>query len=125
MTATTPRPHERRAENGVVIHLDEDTPGKHEAVLRNISNLLEDITDDTTVELVAHGPGISIMLRNSPQAMTVQHLHDSGVQLVACANTMTGMGIGPDELATAVAIATSGVGQLVRRQQQGWAYVRP
>ncbi|NNM47009.1 hypothetical protein HJG52_13455 [Knoellia sp. DB2414S] len=119
-TATT------RAEDevGVVIHLDEDTSGKFEAVLRNVGHLLDEL-DRSPVELVAHGPGVAVMLRSNPHAGTVQDLRDRGLSLVACGNTLARMDIAPQELAPGVSVASSGLGQLVRRQRQGWSYVRP
>ncbi len=110
---------------GVVIHLDEDAPAKHEAVLRNITNLLHEVTEDTPVELVAHGPGVGVLLSSNPHASGVRDLHSRGVRFVACANTLAQMAITPARLVDGVSVAPSGVGRLVRRQQQGWAYLRP
>lgn len=110
---------------GVVVHLDEDTSGKFEAVLRNVGHLLDELDDHSPVELVAHGPGVAVMLRSNPHSGTVQDLRDRGLLLVACGNTMARMDIAPQELTQGVSVASSGLGQLVRRQRQGWSYVRP
>lgn len=40
------------AGDGVVVHLDEGEPAKHEAVLRNISHLMSELGADTPLELV-------------------------------------------------------------------------
>ena len=42
---------------GVVFHLDEADPVKHESVLRNVANVPDALGDGTVVELVTHGPG--------------------------------------------------------------------
>jgi intracellular sulfur oxidation DsrE/DsrF family protein len=110
---------------GVVVHLDEDGDAKHQAVLRNIGNLVTDLGDQTTVELVAHGPGIGLCLADSPESEGLQELIGRGVVVAVCENTLEMKGIGADRLAAGVVTVPSGIGELVRKQQHGWAYVRP
>lgn len=110
----------------VVFHLDEAEPAKHEAVLRNISNLLDDLGQERTeVELVAHGPGIDLLIGKTGQAERLSQLAQRGVVLAACANTLRERQIPHEQLVAHVTIVSSGVGELVRRQQEGWQYVRP
>jgi intracellular sulfur oxidation DsrE/DsrF family protein len=113
------------ASGGVVVHLDEEGDAKHRAVLRNVGNLVADLGDRTAVELVVHGPGIGLCLTDSPQAEDLQALIARGVVVAACENTLEMKGIGRDRLVTGVVTVPSGIGELVRKQQQGWAYVRP
>lgn len=44
-----------RGSAGVVVHLDEGEQAKHEAVVRNVGNLLDDLGDGLQMELVGHG----------------------------------------------------------------------
>ncbi|MHB1596498.1 MAG: DsrE family protein [Streptosporangiaceae bacterium] len=113
------------AAGGVVVHLDEEGGAKHQSVLRNVANLAADLGDQTAVELVAHGPGIGLCLADSPEAEDLQELIGRGVVAAACENTLKAKGIGRDRLAAGVVTVPSGIGELVRKQQQGWAYVRP
>lgn len=110
---------------GVVVHLDESGDAKHQAVLRNVANLLDDLGEGTKVELVAHGAGIGLCLADSPQAEAVQGLIGRAVAVVACENTLRSQGIAPERLASGVLTVPAGIGELVRKQRQGWAYVRP
>ena len=48
-----------------------------------------------------------------------------GVKIVACENTMHGQHLTPADMLPAIGYVPSGVGELLKRQQQGWAYVRP
>lgn len=114
-----------RQDAGVVVHLDEGGDDKHEAVLRNIAYLLDDLGGQLTVELVAQGPGIGVCLSDSPQADTVQALIGRGITVAACENTLRSKGIGIDRLAAGVVTVPAGIAELVRKQQLGWAYVRP
>lgn len=110
---------------GVVVHLDEDGEAKHQALLRNLGNVLDDLGAGTEVELVAHGAGIGLCLADSPQAEGLQALIARGVVVVACENTLRHQGIDPERLAAGVVTVPAGIGEVVRKQYQGWAYVRP
>lgn len=111
--------------DGVVVHLDEADPGKHEAVLRNIANLLAELGEDTPVELVAHGPGLAAALNGAPHAGQLRELLGRGVAVTACGNTMRAQNLTLGELVPGVRVVPAGIAQLVRRQRQGWADVRP
>lgn len=113
------------SEVGVVVHLDEADPAKHAAVLGNITNLMEELADGSPVELVVHGGGLGAALADGPEADRVRHLLGQGLGVAACANTMRRDGVTPERLVEGVAVVPAGLAQLVRRQRQGWAYVRP
>ncbi|MFF9565699.1 DsrE family protein [Leifsonia sp. NPDC014704] len=110
---------------GVVIHLNEADPIKHGAVLRNIRNLMDALGAGTDLELVVHGPGISIVLPDSPHRETLRALQHGGLIVDACQNTLRSMEIGPEQLVPDSVIVPSGIAHLVIRQRNGWAYLRP
>lgn len=107
------------------MHVDEDDEDKHAAALRNVSNLLDDLGEETEVEVVAHSGGIGLCLSDSPQADTVQTLIGRGVVIAACQNTLRGRGVDHERLAQGVVTVAAGIGELVRKQRDGWSYVRP
>lgn len=108
----------------MVVHLDEGGDAKHEVVVRNVANLLDDL-GGIPVEVVTHGSGIGLCLPGSPHAEAVQALMARGVVVAACENTLRSQDMDRGRLAEGVVTVPSGVGELVRRQHQGWAYVRP
>lgn len=112
-------------QQGVLVHLDEAAPEKHASVLLNITNLLNELGDETAVELVVHGPGLLAVVAVAPHSAKVEELLRRGVTVAACANTMRGMNISTEVLIDGVEVVPSGVAELVRRQRQGWAYIRP
>lgn len=61
----------------------------------------------------------------SPAGDRVASALKSGVRVVACENTMHGQKLTPADMLPAIGYVPSGVGELVKKQQQGWAYVRP
>ncbi len=111
--------------DGVVVHLPESDPGRQSTVLRNTANLLRALGPGTVVEVVAHGPGVELCTGESGLADTVSSLQSQGVAVCACANTLTARGLGEADLLPGVAVVDSGVAHLVRRQREGWSYLRP
>jgi intracellular sulfur oxidation DsrE/DsrF family protein len=107
-----------------MVHVDESDPDKHESVLRNVANLL-DAEDNISVEIVAHGPGLAAVLKDSPHADRLRELLDRGVQVAACANTMKSRDISDDQLVVGSRVVPAGIAELVTKQRDGWAYVRP
>lgn len=112
-------------EQGVVVHLDDADPGKHAAVMRNVTNLIDALGAGTVVELVTHGQGVDALLAGGPNEQAVRDLLGKGVQVSACANTMRSKQIGEDALVPGARVVPSGVAQVVVRQREGWSYVRP
>jgi intracellular sulfur oxidation DsrE/DsrF family protein len=107
----------------VVFQVAEGGADGHEAALRNVRNTVADL-DDARVCLVAHGPGLRLVTGETGFGDQVDELVKDGVEVVACRNTMTRLDIAEDALRPGVGTVSAGIGELVRRQQAGWAYVR-
>jgi intracellular sulfur oxidation DsrE/DsrF family protein len=107
----------------VVFQVAEGGADGHEAALRNVRNTVADL-DDARVCLVAHGPGLRLVTGETGFADQVDELVKDGVEVVACRNTMKRLDIAEDALRPGVGTVSAGIGELVRRQQAGWAYVR-
>lgn len=110
---------------GVVFHLDEADPTKHALALSNMGNLLKDLGEGTPIELVMNGPGLGAALANAPHADRVRELLSRGASMAACANSMRENDVSVEQLIDGVHVVPSGVGQLVMRHWEGWAYLRP
>lgn len=94
--------------------------------LRSLANLLTDLeADGAEVEVVAHAAGLDLLLPSdtaSPGAIT--GLQARGVAFLACENTLRGLQVALADLVPGVRSVPSGVGHLVRRQTEGWSYLR-
>ncbi len=111
----------------VVFQLNESASSAVEGVLGNIRHLQAELASaGLEVELVAHGDGLVAFYRApNRQARTIREMAEQGVRFVACHNTMAARGLSPGDLLEVVQVVPSGVGELVRRQAEGWAYVHP
>jgi hypothetical protein len=106
-----------------VIHINEDSPAKHAAVIRNALNLLQALGPEAEAELVTHGPGIA--LARAASGPPLQELLDAGGAVCVCRNSLDSQQLTADDLIPQARIVDSGVAHLVRRQGEGWAYLRP
>lgn len=114
----------------VVFELATDGAEKWMATVRNLQNVQESLgAKTTTMELVAHGKGIGLLLvktaaANPEMKAALQKLHDSGVVFAVCENTMKKMGITREELLPLATTVDSGVGEVIRKQELGYAYIK-
>ena len=112
--------------NKLVMQVSDADPGKWSLTLHNAYNVLAELGPETVeMEIVVYGPAIDMLKRGSPVADRVASAIGSGVRIVACENTMTPLNLTLDDLLPKVGVVTAGVVELMQKQQQGWAYVRP
>ena len=112
--------------NKVVFQMSDDDPAKWNLALNNMRNVQIDVGDDEVeLELVAYGPGIGMLKADSPVAKGVTEALKTGAKEVACENTMKSQKLGYADMLPNIGYAPSGVVELMRKQQQGYAYIRP
>jgi hypothetical protein len=93
--------------------------------LNNINNLLSDLKD-VEVELVAYAQGVMLYLPDeNPYQARIEALQEKGVDLLVCNNSLRSLNLKPADLLERVRVVPSGVGELVKKQQEGWIYIRP
>ncbi len=110
----------------VVFHLDERSQVRSKMVLKNIANVIADLGQgNVEIELVVNGDGVTALTQSSPYQEQIKELATQGVRFVACANSLRQAGIPKEVLLERVAVVPAGVGELVRKQAEGWAYIRP
>ena len=100
-------------------------PQKWNLTLGNIANALDGFGKGRVdIELVVYGPGIAMLRKDSAVADKLAAAIAGGVRIVACQNSMRGARLEPADLAPGVGVVPSGVVELIRRQHEGYAYVR-
>ncbi|NML43098.1 hypothetical protein HHL11_05000 [Ramlibacter sp. G-1-2-2] len=112
--------------NRVVMQVSDNDPGKWNLALNNATNIQKELgMDDVDVEIVVYGPGIGMLKAGSPVAPRISSALTNGVKVVACENTMAGMHLQKSDMLPDIGYVPAGVVELMKKQQQGWAYVRP
>jgi intracellular sulfur oxidation DsrE/DsrF family protein len=110
----------------VVLQMSESDPAKWNLALNNARNIQSDLgAANVDIELVAYGPGIGMLKADSIVANRVDEALAAGVKVVACENTMQAQKIPKADMMSKIAYVPAGVVEIMQRQQQGWAYIRP
>jgi len=110
----------------VVFELTGEDHDLWEKVLNNVENLRRALgADKTDVAIVVHGGALSMLLAtNRDQSTRMEELSRAGVTFLACENTMKKKNVTKDDLLPFAKTVDSGVAEVVRREEAGWAYVR-
>ena len=112
--------------NRVVMQVSDGEPAKWNLALNNARNLQSDLgAANVEIEIVAYGPGLGMLKRESPVATRVDEALTSGVKVVACENTMHAQKLVQADMLPAIGYVGAGVVEIMQRQQQGWSYLRP
>jgi intracellular sulfur oxidation DsrE/DsrF family protein len=115
-----------QAKERVVIQVSDNDPKKWHLALNNARNVQVDLgADRTEIEIVAYGPGIGMLKADAEVANRIEDAVAAGVKVVACENTMRAQKLSRDDMNGKIGYVMAGVVQIMRRQQQGWAYLRP
>lgn len=107
----------------VVFHLTE--AGRGERTIQNVAHLLDEWDDDGTIEVVANGDGIKALLLTGPYGDLLRGLAEAGVRFAICAHSARAQGFTREDFPRVVTVVPSGVGEIVKREAEGFAYIRP
>ena len=113
----------------LVLQVDSDDPALWNLALNNAQNVLDYLGQEKVrIVVVAFGPGLKMLLKNSPVAARLAAQNDEGIEFDACHNTMEAMakklGHMP-ELAPQAVIVPAGIVRIMQLEKAGFAYIRP
>jgi uncharacterized protein len=118
--ASSQKPHK------IAIQMSDNDPAKWNLAFNNAKNIQEELgAANVEIEIVAFGPGIHMLKTDSAAKARVADAAKDGVKVLACENTMRNLKVSKDEIAASVGYVPAGVVHLMRRQGEGWAYLRP
>jgi intracellular sulfur oxidation DsrE/DsrF family protein len=110
----------------VIFHIDE--LNKWNMVLANVTNLLEGVTatnETIEVEVLANSEAIEYYSKNNNTDLKMVDLNKKGVKFLACNNSLKGYNLKPDNIIDIVNIVPVGVLELIKKQKDGYAYLKP
>ena len=130
--AQSPKPHR------LVIQVDQNDPAVMNLALNNAQNVLEyyrDKHEDVDIEIVAYGPGLTMLRADtSPVKDRIAQLASgdatfpSKIVFSACNNTKQAMEKReghPIPIIPQAGIVPAGVVRIMELEEQGWSYARP
>jgi len=114
------------ARSRVVMQVSDNDPANWNLALNNAKNIQADLgAANVDIEVVAYGPGINMLKADSVVGNRVGEALGAGVKIVACENTMRNQKLAREDMLPKVDYVMAGVVELMQKQQQGWAYIRP
>lgn len=110
-----------------VFQVSDADPQKWNLALNNVRNVQDEYggTMGVELEIVAFGPGIGMLKAGSPVAARVADALKNGIRIVACENSMKAQKLVPADMLSGIGYVPAGVVELMKKQAQGWAYIRP
>lgn len=110
----------------VVFQVSEADQKTWNLALNNMKNVQQSLGQkNVDVELVVYGPGIGMLKIDSPVGNRVNDAVSAGVKVVACENTMHAQKLTKEDMLASIGYVPGGVVELMKRQKQGYAYIRP
>ncbi len=110
----------------VVFQLTEPEGSAWNVLPLHVANMRNAFAQDggSQVEVVFFGAGLNMLLKkNTAYEERLKQLADSGVTLSACQNAMRVMNVKTEDLFPFATQVDSGVAEIVRKQEAGWAYI--
>lgn len=112
--------------NKVIFSVTDNDKAKWNVVLNNATAVQQNVgAKNIDVEIVVWGPGINMLKMESVVGNRVEELFDKGIKVVACETTMHDSKLSASDMLSKIGYVRGGVIELMQKQQQGWAYVRP
>lgn len=114
----------------VIFHIDEPEKWKH--ALINVKNMIayyDENQQPYTIEVLANSDAVQQLVQAYAKTIgladSITPLADKGVVFAACNNALRNAKISPDSLFPFVKVVPAGVVELVQRQAEGYAYIKP
>jgi intracellular sulfur oxidation DsrE/DsrF family protein len=114
------------AKEHLVMQVSDADAGKWNLALNNAKNAQQDYgAGKIDIEIVTYGPGVNMLKLDSVVANRIDEAKQAGIAIVACQNTMKNMKLTEADMLPNTSYVPSGVVELVKKQREGYAYIRP
>ena len=109
----------------IVIQLSSNDTLVWKGLMNNLKHLKAGWADSVLIEVVAHGPGLDFLTKGkTTQQEKISHFKQMGITFIACENTMMERKIPKESIIAEAAFVRMGIGEIVRKQEQGWSYIK-
>ncbi len=95
--------------------------------LNNMANLLKEVPpEESSICLVANGSAVKLFRREvAVLSARVEELAGQGVHFLMCNNSLSNFDIDLNQLVAGCRVTKAGVLELIERQADGHAYIKP
>ncbi|HEY9079286.1 hypothetical protein [Magnetovibrio sp.] len=110
----------------VVVSLSEKDEKRVNAVLNNVMNIQKAYgADNVKLAVVAYGPGIWSILKDSPVRSRVESMLLYEIEFIACGNTLDAIHKTEADMIDGVSWTRAGLVEIVERRLSGWVDLKP
>lgn len=109
----------------IIMQLSSNDTLVWKGLMNNLKHLKTGWGDSVVIEVVAHGPGLDFLTKGkTTQQEKITHFKKMGIEFIACENTMAERKIARETIITEAGFVKMGIGEIVRKQEQGWSYIK-
>lgn len=114
------------AKEKVVIQVSDDSTKTWNQALNVVRNIQKAYgKDNVDIQVVAFGHGIGMLKMDSVVGNRIEDTLKAGVHVNACMNTMRGQKLSKEDMLPTIGYVPAGVIEIVKKQREGWAVLRP
>ena len=110
-----------------IYQLDTNDPKIIDKAIHNINNALMDsrLEGKVKIELVTLSGGTEAVMLGSKFEKDIKDLIEKGVIVAQCNNSLLKRNLTRDQIFNFIAVVPSGNGEIIIRQAEGWAIIKP
>jgi uncharacterized protein len=109
---------------GVVVQANGTSAAEFKRALILASNMHE-VLSKTRFEIVVYGASVRLLSAFSDELPLIQKVQAEGIVVIACGRSLATEHMSPDELAPGIRNVPFGAVWIVKREKQGWQYIKP
>jgi uncharacterized protein len=113
------------SQHRIVMQLSSNDTLVWKGLMNNLKHLKAGWGDSVVIEVLAHGPGLDFLTKGkTTQQEKITHFKQMGIAFIACENTMMERKIPKESIIAEAAFVRMGIGEIVRKQEEGWSYIK-
>ena len=111
--------------HNVVFQITDSDPVKWNYLMNSATALQKNVgKDKINIEVVAAGPGLDILMLESPVGERMSEAVKNGIVFVACGATMKAKKVTEKDLLPGVVVVPGGTIEVMAKQEAGWTYIK-
>lgn len=114
-----------KGKHRVVMQLSSNDTLVWKGLMNNLKNMKAGWGDSVQVEVVAHGPGVEMLMAGKTTQLEKIRLNVSmGIVFVVCENTLRERNIPKESIIPEAGFVKMGIGEIILKQEVGWSYIK-
>lgn len=114
---------EQNSKPNVVFQLSNNDTFVQKSLIRQLNDVIESMRG-ITIEVVAHGYGIDLLLDGSPFRGHLADLGKRGITFLVCEDSIRREKVDRSQLLNFATVIPAGLAHIIQRQSEGWCYIK-